>query len=70
LARIVRLDCKFCGAREEKTVENDDAIKVEAVLWIRKHQHCADGREMRFDIGGQKDEASPVERLGSFTLKR
>lgn len=66
----MRLDCKFCGAKEEKPVESDDAIKVEAVLWIRKHRHCANGRGMRFDIGGQKDENSPVEPLGSYTLKR
>lgn len=69
MVRTLLFTCRFCGAKKTVTIEGEDAFKVEAALWFRKHKPCAAGKEIRFDVSGQKDEGSVPEPIASFVLK-
>ena len=51
--QLLRLHCKNCGAKAEVEVQNDDAAKVETVLWFRKHRLCSEGKP--FNVTVQTD---------------
>jgi hypothetical protein len=61
--RIVRLECKWCEAKRQQTVQGDEELRVVAAAWIVEHRACAKGQPNLLDVTGQTDEAAPAEPI-------
>ena len=45
-----RVDCQFCGARDERTLPDVTALRAFALAWYRKHKPCAGGTPIKATI--------------------